>query len=326
MYSRSLAVVVAAGLVLAVGCQDEVGTEVSRPSGENPPQIDLPEADPLEQWEPSEDDLAQIKLLKDDSVNVRLAAFNGLVEGGKAGVPVLIQLLGDQNTQTRVSAAHYLAQIGSDARRAVPALAKALGDRDPEVRYYAADALHDIGRLAKPAVPALIKSLQDKNSRVRYTAASALGRIGRDARTAIPALGVALKDSEPYVRIYAAESLWKLSGQTESILPVLRASLNESCTLAAIELLKRIGPEAKSAVPELILALKNENWTTATYSCFIRIAAVETLAPFGSDAVPQLIIRREAPTHLDRQALAVFPRTSAATTGLSLSRRAFAAG
>ena len=76
MHGRSLAVVVAIGLILAVGCQDEVGSERSRPGEVDPAQIELPGADPLDQSRPSEDVLAQIKQLKDDDVNVRIAVVN----------------------------------------------------------------------------------------------------------------------------------------------------------------------------------------------------------------------------------------------------------
>jgi len=59
MHGRSLAFVVTAGLVLAVGCRDEVGSEPSRPSDEIPAQIELPGEDALEQPRPTDDrDLA----------------------------------------------------------------------------------------------------------------------------------------------------------------------------------------------------------------------------------------------------------------------------
>ena len=56
-------------------------------------------------------------------------------------MPVLIQLLGDDNREVRSRAAKALGQIGTEAKPAIPALSQLLEDQDPYVRSQAARAL-----------------------------------------------------------------------------------------------------------------------------------------------------------------------------------------
>lgn len=75
----------------------------------------------------------------------------------------------------------------SDSRRAaeaVPILVELLKDEEAFVRSNAAGGLGIVGAEAQPAVPALVRLLRDKNALVRYSAAEAIHRIGTATRPA----------------------------------------------------------------------------------------------------------------------------------------------
>jgi hypothetical protein len=98
-----------------------------------------------------------------------------VLDGGKEAVPVLIELVEEEDVWVRTLAIRSLARIGPEAREAVPALITVLGDNravDPSdepgavlgsdwaiwpVYREAAEALGAIGPDAKGAVPDLIK-------------------------------------------------------------------------------------------------------------------------------------------------------------------------
>ncbi|MBN2453282.1 MAG: HEAT repeat domain-containing protein, partial [Candidatus Omnitrophica bacterium] len=138
----------------------------------------------------------------------------------KAAVPELIKALGDKNDDVRKNAAEALGRIGQAAKDAVPALVKALGDKNDVVRKNAAETLGRIGPDAKDAVPELIQAVDD----IGNAAAEAIGKIGLPA---VPALIQALKDKNYFIRDEAAE------------------------------ILGRIGPAAKAAVPAIIQYMLN---------------------------------------------------------------------
>jgi hypothetical protein len=67
-----------------------------------------------------------------------------LRRGDPEAVPVLIELLQDQNSIVRQEAILILARVGGPARSAVPALQQALNDPDEQVRARATTALKQI--------------------------------------------------------------------------------------------------------------------------------------------------------------------------------------
>jgi len=87
-----------------------------------------------------------LKMLKD----VDPAA--ALRQGDPEAVPILIELLKDDNSVVRQEAILILARIGGPARAAIPALQQALNDPDEQVRARATTALRQI-ELAVQAEP-----------------------------------------------------------------------------------------------------------------------------------------------------------------------------
>ncbi|MCZ6678193.1 MAG: HEAT repeat domain-containing protein, partial [Candidatus Poribacteria bacterium] len=96
-------------------------------------------------------------------------------------IPVLLEMLKDEDEQVRRRAVNALGNVGSPA--AIPALIDTLGDASKSVRSHAIFALSQIGR---PTVDQLIQALHANDRRIPSHAALVLGKIGDPA--AVPAL------------------------------------------------------------------------------------------------------------------------------------------
>ena len=229
-----------------------------------------------------------VQAMMDESVRVREAAANALVEIGPQAVdavPALIQALRneEEDSDLRQAASAALGAIGSEA---VPALVQALADEDEHVRWAAASALRDSGPDAVDAVPALVQALQDEHEDVRQAAASALGKIGPQA---VPALIEALGDGDAHVRQGASLALGLIGPEAREAVPLLIQALEGDedwlVRSRAAYALGWIGPEPSEAVPALVQALGDE-------SEYVRSAVADALGEFGAqarDAIPALI-------------------------------------
>jgi HEAT repeat protein len=112
-------------------------------------------------------------------------------------IPVLIDLLTDDNPQIRGEAAaactfHEVSPPLQDA--AVSALTESFRDQDPHVRVLAAQALWRCHHEAGCVLPILTAALAEWDYSVRSITADTLGEMGTHARAAIPAL---LKAPQP---------------------------------------------------------------------------------------------------------------------------------
>lgn len=130
---------------------------------------------------------------------------SALLHGGPEVVPVLIDLLQDDDPAVRAMAAdllpvHFQGTAGREVEKAIGPLIAALGDAEKTVRARAAQSLAGIGAPARNAVPQLAALLADPDPTVAFHAANALEEIGPDARSALPALFRACDDARPAVR------------------------------------------------------------------------------------------------------------------------------
>src|SRR5262249_22184727 len=155
-----------------------------------------------------------------------------------------------------------------------PALVRAVGDSRVEVSAIAVRAL---GQVGAPGSDAVLKALTDPRAEVRQAAVVALGRdLGCNRPTggpppvrlpdqapkfspslALPALVKMLTDDRSVVRRAAVVSLEAHGPEARSAIPQLLAAVgddNEARCRVALALLA-IGPEAKAAVPFLTDAL-----------------------------------------------------------------------
>jgi HEAT repeat protein len=209
--------------------------------------------------------------LQDDNPAIRAEAATGLGfvfrSEGRPAVTALMKHLWDDDSLVRSAAAESLGRIGPPTEKAVPALIALLrGEEEDHVHSAAAEALGRFGPAAKEAMPVLIERLKHPDRYVRVCAALALWHIDRN-RAGLPAAAAALHDHNPRVRVIAAEML----GHTKqyqlaiaTLLEVLReASVGDQPTggnirFMAARSLGRLGPPAKSAVPDLLELLHDE--------------------------------------------------------------------
>jgi len=204
--------------------------------------------------------------------------------GAGASVADLVKDLRGPDWDRRVMAAAMLGSLGAAAKPALPALLDGLKDPEATVLYRTAATLTlgQIGPEAKEAIPALIELLRARDTRpgldpsdtdlwhqARANAAYALGHIGpADTAAVIPALLDAVRKERGKIRGLALSSLGSLGAgpdpETRAATPTILQTLEDWkeeawVRVAAAELLGRIGPAAKSALPGLTRAAQETN-------------------------------------------------------------------
>jgi hypothetical protein len=108
-----------------------------------------------------------IELLEDEDDQVCFAACQALAANGNAAreaVPRLLEMLGHSNLFYQRNASHALAAIGPDAT-ALDILIGALTDEDPWVNYHAAISVGKLGPQGKEAVPALLNLITSSKAK-----------------------------------------------------------------------------------------------------------------------------------------------------------------
>jgi HEAT repeat protein len=253
----------------------------------------------------------------------RYWACIALAEAGpkaKVAVPDLAKLVASKEPEMRMQAIITLGEIGPDAKPAVGSIIKALSDEQNSVRFAAAYSLGKIGD--KSANAELKKQLDSKDHLLMLTSAWALAKINPDDKARVEATAKLLVDSladkDKFVREAAARGLFELHLPPDQVVPVLgdllsdkdpviranvveafaslgekalprliRALENDDTQALAVEVIHRLGPKAKAAVPALILELKDPD---ADYRREVEFA-LASIGPDAKDAVPELINR-----------------------------------
>ena len=210
---------------------------------------------------------------------------------GEPAVGPLTRGLRHQNRDVRIWSAHALGRMGPPARGAVAALADALGDANAAVREQAAYALGKIRCPDDQAIAALARSLKDPLRDVRIRSAWALGEIGPAAKQAVPSLLQPLSDPKSGCASAAARALAQIRPTDEKAILGLCAALNDQefgpasgyVSHWAAEALTSIGPPA---VPALIRTLEKEDASgEATYKA---CQVLGRIGPLAKDAIPAL--------------------------------------
>jgi HEAT repeat protein len=151
-----------------------------------------------------------------------------------ASVPILVNILTDDDAETRIAAADALSAIGPEARSAIDPLAAAM--RDTEVHTFpfahrswclsdnAAAALRNIGDVA---LPKLVEAVRADDARLRMNAAHQLGWFPDHAHDMVGLLIERLNDPDVFVRIVAARSLRQIGIEARPAGPALAGLLRE---------------------------------------------------------------------------------------------------
>ncbi len=233
----------------------------------------------------------------------------------KAAVPALTGLVGADDPQVRREATLALAGVGAASAPAVPALVKALGDQidrvpatyalgkigqvpdDVEakiqenarsadellstVSMWALARLHpDDKDLMRRTVRRLAEHLKDEHAEHREAAARALVDLDPDPEIAHSVIKKVMEGASPEVLGAAMDAMASLG---KKVLPRLIEALgNEEVRARAADVIRRIGPEAKAAVPALIEALEDRSAETRNEVLF----ALAAVGPDARQAVP----------------------------------------
>lgn len=154
-----------------------------------------------------------------------------------------------------------------------------LKNKDPEIRRVAAKALGEIGEDDPKTVVALILGLQDKDTFVRRFSAQSLGNLKTQNKDAIPALAALLnnEDEKKENQNAAAISLGKIGASSFSVLHSAFKDKSKPINIRekAIDAIGVLGKDGKSAVPDLMETLKDND---------LRFASAVALGKIGSEA------------------------------------------
>ncbi len=216
----------------------------------------------------------------------------------------------DRIAAVRAAAAAALGELRTEVTFVVPALTALLDDQSEPVRMAAARAVVAIG--APPKV--LARLLRDKA--LRRSALAAFGPSDDDPHppvSAIPAIRMALADRDHRT---VQNALNALRGIGAAAAPAVRAvarlltakdAVNNSL---AFDVLARIGPPSRIALPRLAAALRIENRA---------FAAAEVLATIGPEATTIAIAALDDPRERTRAAAvdALAPRLRDTPTSLA---------
>jgi HEAT repeat protein len=216
--------------------------------------------------------------LKKDPSRVEAAVALVRIDPKQAGevVPVLIEELKTEDQKRRLAAIHALRQIGAASKPAVHVLVERLKER--ELATPVLDALCEMGPAARDAVPALLALLREPGQEDSAgLVGEALARVGAPVLADVVPL---LQNSDVRFRRYATVVLASLGPQAKEAVPSVILALEDSdrdVRAGAAGALQTIGPDAHEAVPALLANL-------STYQTQVRGAAVSALGHIGPAA------------------------------------------
>jgi HEAT repeat protein len=213
------------------------------------------DTDPISQGQPLSAWVKDLKSKDPATCRVALRAIGALGPKAKSAVGPVTKLLADGHPLVIERAAQTLGQIGPEAKEATGALVKLLRYPDSGVRKAAVEAVTRIGPVPKEAVPDLAKSIvQDQESKYRLRALDVLGRMGPEAKDAEAILTKLVgQDHDAPVRKAAAEAVTRINppGAVPVLTQMLQDKDGDNRVWAAMTL-RRMGPNAKEAVPALV--------------------------------------------------------------------------
>ena len=164
----------------------------------------------------------QIAQLGATEVGVRAEATNRIRQIGAEAVPILIEVLNEEEDEyTRASAIWLLSEIGQPLDLVAHALIGSLGDGDQHVSQTAASALISLG---EPVVNSLIQALEHTSTTVRIQATYALGEIGQPIEKIMPPLINNFDDPEWNVRRVSVRALLDIG---QPAVPLLTEALEK---------------------------------------------------------------------------------------------------
>lgn len=212
--------------------------------------------------------------------------------GGKEMLQQIVGAAGSDRAEVRWHAARAIGLIGEDAIAEIPVLIDLLADNDPVVAAQAASAIGmirtddarsnaDLDDAAKAhytaATEALVQRIVHPDARVRRVSIRALAALEPPSEMIVPLVAKQLSDEDPSVILPALNTM---ADAGASAVPFLVESLNEpKSRYWASVVLAEIGPEAAAAVPALLAIAEDTEGEPEE-----RMQAILALAAVGDEA------------------------------------------
>lgn len=226
-----------------------------------------------------------MKLLKSRNSRVKTFATEALGLIGresKVAIPLIVSDLGRMNKFRLALVAKTLGRIGSDPEMSVPVLVKLLLSEEKIVCNEAMNALKIFKTDAELAVPALIEILKDEKHSCHWRALRLVIDLGAQAEAALPTLRKLKKSKNVSVSHGARSAIARIEWMRSVDLEKLGKDIlseKDDVQVAALEKVKKLGPNAAKVVPILVKLLEK---TTAERALKI----VYVLKAMGMKAVP----------------------------------------
>ena len=224
-----------------------------------------------------------VELLKDEDSSVRLTAANALGELGNDSDEVinpLVQLLQYESINLRWSAADALGNLGNDSDEVINPLVVLLQYESSNVLSIAARALGKLGKDSDEVINPLLQLLQDEDSNLRRSAVDALGNLGKDSDEVINQLVLLLQDEDSLVHSSAALALGNLGKDSDEVINQLVLLLQDEDSLvhsSAALALGNLGKDSDEVINQLVLLLQDEDSN-------LRRNAADALGNLGKDS------------------------------------------
>jgi HEAT repeat protein len=242
---------------------------------------------------------------QDDGRNVQYEALEALATLGaeaRPAVPVLIDMVQDQDRARRSLAVAALAAIARQVPEAIAPLCWALDDRTAEVRATAARALLGLERRHPRAVPVLLEAL--RRDPAAWYFEESVAALGKDARALVPQLKRALRSREHFAYERACTVLQKIDPKAiTSVWGISAVAPKAKLPWENLNLAQLRGLWKDLANPDAVLAYRSV-WTLVLHGdpavAFVKEHLKPVLKP-APGVVDRLIAELDSKHFPDRQ-------------------------
>jgi hypothetical protein len=169
-----------------------------------------------------------IGVLENEESEVAANAFLLLSEMQPESTEALVERLSHREPRARATAIRTLGAFGSSAWGTIPLIRRALSDADPNVRAAAVDALVELGVDPKVDAPVFRRMLNEKSANVQLAAVCALMKLGDDPEPIVPALVQIIQEGDNEMRGLASGRLASLGERARPAIPQLKAILTNT--------------------------------------------------------------------------------------------------
>ncbi len=213
---------------------------------------------------------------------------------GATPIPLLLETIENESQEAKRGAVASFEKMGASASEAVPQLIKLLDHESESVKVYTLRALAGIGESAKSAVKPVEKTLLDsKSTKVKAAAIGAL-RMWQTPEEIVPLLVPLVGSSDRSLQEEAVAGLAGAGPEAKAAVPELLVLIRQGGEKLAKNSARAVGsidPENPDVFRALELTLKN-----SSKSWEIRRGAAEGLGYCGEKAIPLLKESIESPS------------------------------